>query len=100
MTTRDPSALGEEGENWLQELLANSMSVCPNCGAELGDGSCCFTYTVWHCWGCGADLDSRVVMPKSVQRCQNDWPDYERHFGDPVHPLACSCTGKGWYEHA
>lgn len=75
------------------------MDVCPNCGAEMGPGVCCnMSWTEWHCFGCGANLDSRVAMPKVVMRCEDEWPDYERHILDPVHPLACSCTGRGWHE--
>lgn len=29
--------------------------------------------------------------------CQNVWPDYHPYPGDPIHPLACSCSGRGWY---
>lgn len=82
----------------LRELWRRHMEVCPNCGTELPPATCCFTYSEWRCWGCGANLDSRVVMPKLVLRCENEFPEYDRHPGDPVHPLACSCTGRGWYE--
>lgn len=83
-----------------EEFLRLSMDVCPSCGTEMGPATCCMTYSTWHCWGCGANLDGRVVTPKSVKRCVNEWPDYKRTFGDPVHPLACSCIGRGWYPWA
>jgi hypothetical protein len=39
---------------------------CPGCGAEVGWKSCHFAYTTWMCLGCGAHLDSRVVVPTTV----------------------------------
>lgn len=39
---------------------------CPGCGEAIGSPTCHFTYSTWHCWGCGAVLDSRVVSPTSV----------------------------------
>jgi hypothetical protein len=49
-------------------ILDHYKEVCPNCGTELGEGSCGMTYTTWWCMGCGAQLDSRVVMPKTVHK--------------------------------
>jgi ribosomal protein L37AE/L43A len=81
-----------------EAMAARSMTVCPNCGTELGQGICHFYYTTWWCSGCGANLDGRVVSPKVVLRCLDQHPDYDRHLGDPVHPLVCTCTGRGWFE--
>lgn len=79
------------------DFLRRRMNVCPNCEGPIGEGVCCFTHTEWTCWGCGAHLDSRVVTPKTVLRCENAWPDYIPRFGEPAHPTACSCSGRGWY---
>lgn len=29
--------------------------------------------------------------------CENEWPDYRPDFDEPVHPIACSCSGRGSY---
>lgn len=79
--------------------MRRRVEICPNCKTEIGHGSCCMTYTTWHCWGCGANLDSRVVTPLTVLRCENEWPDYKPSFADPKHPIACACTGRGWFEY-
>lgn len=90
--------IGMPGTDGFANWLRRSMDICPNCLTELPPRTCCFSYSTWSCRGCGATLDSRVVSPKVVLRCENSWPDYDRHFGDLVHPLVCSCTGRGWYE--
>lgn len=90
-----PLSFGE----WLSLSRRLSVEVCPNCQAEVGQGMCCMTYTEWHCWGCGARLDSRVVSPLTVYACQNEWPDYKPTFGESRHPIACSCSGRGWYPY-
>ena len=84
-------------------MLAESiMTVCPNCGHEISDNSarCHMWFSTWYCLGCGTTLDSRFISPKVVRRCRNEWPDYEREPYGPVHPLACSCGGRGWREWA
>lgn len=73
------------------------MDVCPGCKTEVGPATCHMYYSTWDCWGCGAKIDGRVATPELVLRCENEWPDYDRHFGDPAHPIACSCSGRGWY---
>jgi hypothetical protein len=84
--------------DWTQ-LVGRTMEICPSCGTELPPAVCHMTYSTWHCGGCGATLDGRVVQPKLVIRCENAWPDYRPLYdGEGVHPLACSCTGRGWYE--
>lgn len=80
------------------EMLRLSMEVCPGCGTELGHRQCHFTYSTWHCWGCGGTIDGRVARPKSVRRCENEWTDYEGLLGDTLHPIACACSGRGWFE--
>lgn len=36
--------------------------------------------------------------PVYGERCENTWPDYEPRWPiDPPHPLACACSGRGYY---
>ena len=79
------------------DLSVRLVELCPNCKAKLPHRQCHFTFSTWRCFGCGAVLDSRVVSPIYAKPCENAWPDYKREFGEPEHPLACSCTGRGWY---
>src|SRR5690606_3240278 len=82
---------------WFTLAGRMSLRVCPNCKTEVGDGMCCMTYTEWHCWGCGARLDSRVVSPLTVYACESEWPDYTPRLAEPKHPVECSCSGRGWF---
>lgn len=83
----------------IRELLSRpTVNLCPGCKSILGSRQCHFTYSTWNCFGgCGAVLDSRAVSPILAFKCMNDFPDYQSRLGEPVHPLACSCTGRGWY---
>lgn len=81
----------------LSRLLERRIiELCPNCHERLGPAMCCFTYSEWHCWGCGARLDSRVVTPELALECEVEWPDYEPDPFDDPHPEECVCEGLGW----
>lgn len=45
-----------------------SEDVCPGCGGLVAGPTCHFTYSTWHCWGCGATLDGRVIVPSTRYR--------------------------------
>jgi predicted amidophosphoribosyltransferase len=53
-------------------LLDDYKYVCPGCYADIDYASrqCHMWYSTWHCWECGATLDSRVVYPLLVKK---DW---------------------------
>lgn len=55
-----------ERAEFIAFLNRPSKDVCPSCGGDLMGPVCCMTYSAWRCLGCGAHLDSRVVMPKTV----------------------------------
>jgi hypothetical protein len=51
---------------WWAGLRDQTKEVCPSCEGDLVGPTCYFSYSTWRCLGCGAVLDSRVVMPKMV----------------------------------
>lgn len=55
---------------------SHMVERCPACDGTLMGPMCCFTWSEWRCFGCGAHLDSRVVTPKSVHE-----PDDEPCIG-------------------
>lgn len=74
-----------------------TVDVCPVCKSILAPGMCCFTYTTWHCWVCGSNIDSRVTMPLTGFQCEQEWSAEERLLGEPLHPRECACMGAGYF---
>lgn len=74
-----------------------TVQLCPRCPSTLPQAHYESDHLTWHCRACEVDIDSQNITPVTAQLCQNVFDDYYPEAGDPFHPLACSCTGRGWY---